>query len=213
MNLPVTLVGFGSGVSYDDSGPTHHAVDDLAALRILPNLKIHNITDSVMAKSFADISVKIDSPNYVRLDREILPTLYDENTDFAEGLSVLIPGRDRFIAATGNMVHRALDIASELKDNGINIGVIDIYTFPVNSKLLIEIIKDAKQIITLEEHTLAGGLGSAVCEILADNQLHISVKRLGMDFSQGYCYRYGGRENIQKLYGLGKEDIVNCLMN
>ena len=212
MKLPVTIVGVGAGVSYDDSGPTHHAVDDLSALRILPNLKIHNITDSVMARSFADISMQMVGPNYVRLDRGILPIIYDEKFDFSDGLSVLNPGCDRYIIATGNMVHRAMEVTAELKDSGGNIGVIDVYTYPINSELLVKAIKDAKQIITLEEHTLAGGLGSAVCEILADNDMLIPIKRIGMDFSQGYCYRYGGRENIQNLYGLGKKDIINCLL-
>ena len=119
MKLAVTIVGVGAGVSYDDSGPTHHAVDDLSALRILPNLKIHNITDSVMARSFADISMQMVGPNYVRLDRGILPTIYDETFDFSDGLSVLIPGCDRYIIATGNMVHRAMEIASELKSVAI----------------------------------------------------------------------------------------------
>ncbi len=213
MNLPVTLVGVGAGVSYDDSGPTHHAVDDLSALRILPNLKIHNITDSIMARAFADISCELDCPNYVRLDRKILPDIYEEGTDFSLGLTVLAPNADICIVATGNMVHRALEVREELKNKGRDVGVIDVYTLPVNEDAFIDIVGNVKQIVTLEEHTLPGGLGSMICEVLADNGILKPIKRLGMDFMAGYCYKYGGRNNIQSLYGLDKDSLLNTILS
>jgi len=211
MNVPVTLVGVGAGVSYDDSGPTHHAVDDISVMRILPNLKIHNITDSVMARAFADISCKISYPNYIRLDRKVLPIIYDENSDFSTGLTVLNAVTEVCIVATGNMVHRAIEVSEILKNQGIDVGIIDIYTFPINEELFVEAIKGVQTIVTLEEHTLPGGLGSAVCEVLADHQLMKQVKRIGMDFSKGYCYKYGGRKNIQSIYGLDKEYLVKTV--
>jgi transketolase len=213
MNLPVTLVGVGAGVSYDDSGPTHHAVDDISVLRILPNLKIYNATDSVMAKAFADMSCKLDHPNYVRLDRKVLPTIYDKNTDFSTGITELASGSDVCIIATGNMVHRALHVSEDLKKNGIKAGVVDVYMFPINEDFFVNKVKDAAQIVTLEEHTLPGGLGSAVCEVLCDKQLLKPVKRIGMNFKTGYCYKYGGRDNIQSLYGLDKKSIVQAIMS
>ena len=76
MNIPVTLVGVGAGFSYDDSGPTHHTIEDLSIMRILPNMTVNNISDSVMAAAFADISCKMTSPNYLRLDRKILPNMF-----------------------------------------------------------------------------------------------------------------------------------------
>ena len=211
MNLPVTLVGVGAGVSYDDSGPTHHAVDDISAMRIFPNLKIHNITDAVMASAFADISCKITYPNYVRLDRKILPIIYDEKADFSRGLTVLNPGKDVCIVATGNMVHRAIEVCESLKEREIDVGIIDVYTFPINEELFVEAVKDVKTLVTLEEHTLPGGLGSAVCEVLADHQILKPVRRIGMNFSTGYCYKYGGRDNIQSLYGLDREHLVEIV--
>jgi len=213
MNLPVTLVGVGAGVSYDDSGPTHHAVDDLSALRIFPNLKIHNITDSVMARAFADISCNLEHPNYVRLDRKTLPSIYDAKSDFSTGLTVFIPSSEIYIVATGNMVHRALEVSKDLNKKGVKAGVIDIYTFPINEEAFVETIKKVKQIVTLEEHTLPGGLGSAVCEVLADNKLLKPVKRIGMDFKTTYCYQYGGRGSIQSLYGLDRESIVKTILS
>ena len=74
-------------------------------------------------------------------------------------------------------------------------------------------VKDVAQIVTLEKHTLPGGLGSAVCEVLSDHQLLKPVKQIGMDFKTGYCYKYGGRDNIQLLYNLDKESIVKTIMS
>jgi transketolase len=213
MNLPVTIVGVGAGVSYDDSGPTHHAVEDLSALRVFPNLKIHNITDAVMAQAFAEISCGLAGPNYIRLDRKILPNIYDHATDFSNGLAALASGSDGYMIATGNMVHRALEVREDLIRHGLNFGVIDAYTFPLNSEMLIDAVRSVDQIITIEEHTIAGGLGSAVCEVLADHALLKPVKRIGFNFSMGYCYQYGGRENIQAIYGLDKHSILKMIIS
>ncbi len=213
MNLPVTIVGVGAGFSYADSGPTHHTLEDLSIMRILPNIKVHNITDSVMAATFAEISSKMKNPNYVRLDREVPPIIYKEGSDFSQGLTVLKPGQDICIVATGNMTHRALEVTEQLKKHSINAGVIDLYTFPINEDLFLESIKDFKKIITLEEHTLPGGLGSAVAEVLVDNNNPISLKRIGLDLQKGYCYKYGGRKNIQSLYGLDTESIIRTILN
>jgi len=213
MNIPVTLVGVGAGFSYDDSGPTHHTIEDLSVMRILPNMTVNNITDSVMATAFADMSCKMTSPNYIRLDREVLPNIYKEGTDFSQGLTALKESNDIYIVATGNMVHRALEVANELEKQSINVGVIDLYTFPINEKLFLEKISNAKRIVTLEEHTLPGGMGGAVAEVLADNNKLIPVKRIGLDCRKGYCYKYGGRGNIQSLYGLDKESLIKIVLD
>lgn len=213
MNIPVTLVGVGAGFGYDDSGPTHHTVEDLSIMRILPNMTVNSMSDSVMTAAFADISCRMTSPNYLRLDRKILPTIYKEGADFSAGLTILKQSNDIYIIATGNMVHRALEVSEELKKHSIEVGVIDLYTFPINQKLFLEAISNAKNIITLEEHTIPGGMGSAVVEVLADNNKFIPVKRLGLDCRKGYCYKYGGRENIQSLYGLDTESITKTILN
>jgi transketolase len=202
MNIPVTLVGVGAGFSYDDSGPTHHTLEDISALRIFPHIRIHNITDSVMASAFAEISCKADYPNYVRLDRHKLPVIYTSGSDFSSGINMLRKGQDITILATGNMVHRAIEVADKLKKNAIAAGIIDVYTFPINVERLLDMVSKSKKLVTLEEHTLPGGLGSAVCEILMDHCCYIPLRRLGLNLREGYCYKYGGRSNIQSLYKL-----------
>lgn len=202
MNLAVTVVGVGAGYSYDDAGPTHHAVEDLSIMRILPHMTVNNITDSVMARAFAARSLTMTGPNYVRLDRKLLPNLYKEDSNFDAGLEILRPGQEVYIIATGNMVHQALSISEELSKQSVVVGVIDIYTLPINKEALFAALAGVKKIITLEEHLLPGGLGSAVCEALADNGAFIPVKRMGIDCSGGYCFKYGGRQNIQAVSGL-----------
>ncbi len=213
MNLPVTLVGVGSGVSYDDSGPTHHTVDDLSVMRILPHFTVHNCTDAVMAAALADISHKATGPDYVRLDRGKLPGVYQEGHDFSDGLAVLQePSDGVWLAATGNMVQRAQEVAAQLSSRSVKVGVIDVYRLPINAPKLVQAIDGARRIFTMEEHSLPGGFGSAVCEVLADNEVMVPVKRLGFDFSDGYCYKYGGRENIQSLYGLDTGKVLETVL-
>ena len=213
MKLPVTLVGVGAGFSYNDSGPTHHTLEDVSIMRILPNMIVNTATDSVMTAGFTDLSLKMSGPNYVRLDRKILPNIYEQETDFSQGLAVLKPVKEINIVATGNMVHRALEVSEELKKQGLEIGVIDLYTLPINEKLFLDTINNAKKIVTLEEHTLPGGLGGAVVEVLADNNKFIPIKRIGLDLRKGYCYKYGGRANIQSLYGLDKESLTKTILS
>jgi transketolase len=210
MNIPVTLVGVGAGFSYEDSGPTHHTVEDISIMRILPNMTVYCPSDVTQAEFFAQVCCEAKSPNYVRLDREVLPAIYEKGTDFSEGLKVLKEG-DFYIIATGNMVHRALEVSDILAKESIKAGVIDLFRLPINQVAFLQSTNQAKKILTLEEHTLPGGLGSAVLEVLADNNRMIPVKRLGLDCSKGYCYKYGGRRAIQSRYALDAENIAKTV--
>jgi len=213
MNIPITIVGVGAGFGYEDSGPTHHIIEDIAIIRAMPNIVINSITDNVMAETVATMSRSMNTTNYVRLDRQPLPDLYDKGTDFGEGVAMLIEGNDICIIATGSMVHTALDIADILKEKGIDAGVLDVYTFPINESLLIQKTRDVKRIVTLEEHFLPGGLGSAVCEVLIDANISVPVKRIGLSTERAYCYEYGGREAIRGYYGIHRNGILEQVMD
>ena len=208
MCLPVTIVGCGAGFSYDDSGPTHHAVEDMGIMRMLPFFRVHNMTDSEMAGEFAHICYESEVPSYVRLDREEFSSI-SKNSDYTKlkGFEEHVYGDDDkpLIIATGNMVHRAIEAGE-----ATSASVIDVFTFPIHESL-VGAISNPQRIITLEEHTLPGGLGSAVLEFLSDHKLNIPVTRIGLDFSEGYCYKYGGRKNLQKLYGLDKKSIIEVV--
>jgi len=211
MRLPVTAVGVGSGLSYDDSGPTHHCCEDIAIMRALPNMIILNSSDSVMAAKFAEMSYRLSEPSYVRLDREVLPVIYSQDSDFRDGLISLKAGKDLCIISTGNMVHSAFEVSNKLKEHSINAGIIDLYRLkPVNEKLLLESIKEAKRMVTLEENLINGGMGSLVAEVLADNGRTVPMKRFAIP--DKYYYAYGGRKNLQSLCGLDVDSVTKGIL-
>ena len=202
MKLPITIVGVGSGYSYDDSGPTHHMLEDISIMRVLPNITIHSISDNVMARRVAEESVNMGTPNYVRCDRHIRQDIYSGSDTFSNGFNVLKEGTAGYFISTGIMTDEALKCCDD------KVGVIDLHTIPCNQKELCKVIQD-KKVITLEEHFLPGGLGSYVLEIISDNNLDVKVKRLGL--TQNYFYRYGGREDNWNAHNLNKELIINTI--
>lgn len=211
MNIPVTIIGIGAGFSYDDSGPTHHSTEDIAVMRVLPNMTILSPSDSIMSAKFARMSCQMSGPSYVRLDREILPLIYKQDTSFSDGLTNLKVGKDVCIISTGNMVHRAIEVSNKLKEHSINAGVIDLYRIrPINEELLLNSIGQSKRIVTLEEHLLTGGMGSAVAEILIDNGKTTPLKRIGI--RDKYYYAYGSRNNIQSLCGLDTDSVTKTTL-
>lgn len=207
MKIPITIVGVGAGFGYEDSGPTHHLIEDIAIMRSMPDITIYNVTDSIMASKIADISYRIQCTNYIRLDRQILPNIYGEDAELSEGLSVIKEAKDFYILSTGCMTHIAIEVSNRLKEQGIDIGVIDVFAIPINQELLFEKIIGAKKVITLEEHFLPAGFGGAVCEMLMDNNCLIPVRRIGLAHEKDYCYKYGGREVIREYYGIDSQGI------
>ncbi|MDD3374988.1 MAG: transketolase C-terminal domain-containing protein [Candidatus Omnitrophica bacterium] len=207
MKIPITIVGVGAGFGYEDSGPTHHMIEDIALMRSMPDIVINSISDSTMAAAVAEMSTRMKKANYVRLDRLVLPTLYGQEEDFSKGVAILRPG-DIYIAATGSMVHVALEAAEKLNKSGVNVGVVDVYTIPINEKNFVEAIDGSKKLIALEEHFVSGGFGGAICEVLQDNAVTIPVKRIGLSMDQGYCYKYGGRDVIRQHYGIDADSVV-----
>jgi transketolase len=174
----------------------------------MPNISINSVTDSVMAAGVADLTCAAPRANYIRLDRQVLPDLYPPGTDFSAGVARLREGGDTCIVATGCMTHTALKVADQLAGEGLQVAVVDLYALPVNEALLLDLLKGAKRVVTLEEHFLPGGLGSAVCEVLTDHGVRLPVKRLGLAHDKGYCYEYGGRELIRGYYGMDETSII-----
>ncbi|MDR0683169.1 MAG: hypothetical protein LBG15_15195, partial [Dysgonamonadaceae bacterium] len=210
MNLPMSIVGVGAGAGYYESGPTHHIIEDISVMRTLPNLKIYNASDQESARAFADMAVDGIGPKYMRLDRDKIGGLHNLNEQYNTGISILGSLGTVNIITTGNMVKMALDVRDKLKDEGIKIGVADIYRLPIDENELFPILRSSQILVALEEHTLAGGLGSYLLEILNDNGIPMLIKRLGMDTKMGYagCYNYGGREAIRGEFGIDMSNII-----
>jgi len=207
MNTPITIIGVGACYSYSYDGPTHHATEDISIMRSLPNMEIYSPSDSNTARGLVDISMKSSSPIYIRLDREKLPILYNEKDDFSIGFKSIKNGKDICILATGIMTHVALDVAEELKKENLDTKVIDIYRLkPINIKELVKEIIDIKKIITLEEHSINGGLGSIIAEIFADFNVKKELKRIGIE--DKFLFAYGSRKKLHIDSGIDKKSII-----
>ncbi len=212
MNLPVTIIGVGAGFTYGSDGPTHHGTQDIAAMRVLPEMTILNPSDSVITAACARIAYRNPSPTYVRIDKGMLPLIYDKKeSDFSEGIAELKCGNDLTIISTGIMVHKALEVAETLLAHSIPTGVIDLYRIsPLNEELLLKFISKSRCIITLEENTITGGIGSAVSEVLSDNTKSIPLKRIAIP--DEHCFKSGDRESLHGLYNLDAESIVKTIL-
>ena len=210
MELPVTIVASGAGFTYGADGPTHHAVQDVAIMRSLPGMTILNPADATCTTESARIAYREPGPKYVRIERGTLDRIYEDGHDFSAGLELLLQGSDLLIIATGIMVHQALQVADALGRHGINAGVLDVYRLkPVDDESLIAAIDNFPRIAVLEEHSIIGGLGSLLLEVLSDNHRLIPTKRFGIP--DRFVYRYGNREWMRSQVGLDVPSIVSGL--
>lgn len=210
MRLPVTIIGVGAGITYGSDGPTHHAVQDVAIMRALPDITIFNPSDSVTAAGVARLAYESRNPVYVRLDKGKPPVLYDQTEQFKDGLMLLKPGRELIIITTGIMVHQAFKVAEKLSEHSIDVGIIDLYRLkPINKEMLLDLVGRSIPIVTIEEHSIVGGIGSAVCEILTDAGIDVPVKRIGIP--EVPCRGYGSREWMHLFYGLDTVALHNSI--
>lgn len=201
MNLPVAVVGIGVGISYATDGPTHQAPQDMANIRALPNFAILTPSDSISASHAALEAYKSPCPVYVRLDKGIYPGLYDVNAKFSSGCAELRKGKALAIISTGAMVHQALSVGDELKGLAIIAGVLDLYRIkPLNRSRLLKTIAAYDALATYEEHSEAGGIGSAISELLTDFGLTIPLKRFAL--SDSVCEGHGCRAWIHRQHAL-----------
>lgn len=208
MNVPIVNLGVGSGFSYDIMGPTHHTVEDIAVMRVFPNLTIWSPSDANMAAQLAHIAHKDNSPQYIRFDRAGIPDLYNNSIiDFEKGMKVAREGEDITIISTGRFVHQSLKVAELLDDEyGIDATVIDVFKIkPFNYEELMK--NKTGPIITFEEHYLNGGLGSIVLESLNDNECSLTFPILRLGVPDKFTFSMGGREVIWEEYGLDVKTV------
>ena len=205
----VNLVGVGTGLSYDLSGPSHHCMEDISTMRLMPNFVVFSPSDQKLVEKFVDYSIKIKKPKYFRFDSKTLPLIYDKVKDLKieNGFYELLGGKKICIVSTGYMTQAALKVARHIG----NIGVIDAFILkPMNEKLLFQALKKYEHVITLEEGFINnGGLDSLVSKVLRDHQSNIKVKNLG--FNDRYVFELGDRNYLHKLNGLDEASIIRII--
>ena len=213
-NLPVTIVGNGSSLTYAYHGTSHQSIEDVAMMKSLPNLKIVNPADNETSKEAVNIAYKAKQPVYIKLDKGFFPDLNLKTSELDSGVITTSKNNNSekvIIISTGSMAHEVEKISSYLKKNKVLNSSAYIFCIkPLNKKKILKIIKGKKKIITLEEQHIDGGIGSQICEIVAEENLNIAVKRYGIrDF---YSQRYGDRNWLRKIYKLDTDYLKKNIL-
>jgi len=206
-NLHVIIGGAHSGISVGPDGATHQALEDIAALRALPNITIISPCDATQTQVATKMAIEeLTGPVYIRFGREPMPDFSLPNQNFTIGKAQrLMEGTDIAIIATGHLVWESLEAAKELKRNRINARVINIHTIkPIDEEEIILAAKECKCIITAEEHQITGGLGSAVAEVVVKNY-PCKMDFIGMPNTFGES---GLARELMDKYGMNAETIV-----
>jgi transketolase len=207
-NLPVRIVGFMPGIS-SPGGPSHQAIEDVALMRALPNMTVIDVADAVEIRQAVRLIVDLPGPAYLRLKRGEVPVMFADDHELSlETAQILTPGDDVALVASGMMVSTALAAAVTLADAGVSASVVNVPVIkPLDSATIIRAASSATAVVTAENHSVVGGLGSAVAEVLAEAGLARPLRRVGLQdtFAEGAQ----SAASLFLKYGLGTQDIVD----
>ncbi len=195
-----------SGLSVGEDGGSHQSIEDIALMRVLPNMTIFSPCDFNEAKKAVFAAAEIDGPVYVRLGRPDVEVITDESTPFVPSkANVIRDGCDVAIIATGHMVGESLKAAKILEEKGIDAAVINMHTIkPLDEKIIIEYAKKCKALVSCEEHSIIGGLGSAVAEVLAGKS-PVKFERIGVNDKFG---KSGKPDELFEIFGISAKCIA-----
>jgi len=204
--LPIRIVGSHAGLLTGEDGASHQALEDVSLMRGIPGMTVIQPCDAVEAGKAVEALIKLKGPAYLRLGRGKVPVINKKNYNFKIGRGVVLrQGKDAAIIASGALVHTALEAAELLKKEKIDARVINIHTIkPIDKNLIIKAAKETKAIVTAEDHSIYGGLGTAVEEVLSEN-LPTAVEKVGVNDMFGES---GKPEELYKKYGLTAENII-----
>ena len=204
--LNVKICATHAGITVGEDGGSHQSVEDISLMRSIPNMTVVVPADGIEAEKMIFAAAEFDGPMYIRLGRSAVPTIFEEDYNFEIGKGVVLrDGNDATIIACGIMVNEALIAADMLKEENINARVINMSTIkPIDTDLIIKAAKETKAIVTAEEHSIIGGLGSAVSEVVSESN-PIIVKKVGMNDCFGES---GTPSELLEKYGLTAKNIV-----
>ena len=216
-NANVKICATHAGITVGEDGATHQMLEDLGMMRALPNMTVISPSDDIQTKWLIKEISKINGPVYVRLSRLATPLIYDEefikqnNIKFEIGKAIQIgDGTDASIIAIGITVSEALKAQEKLKEQGINVRVIDMHTVkPIDKETIVKCAMETKKIVTVEDHSIIGGLGTSVCEVLAENY-PAKVVRMGIKDTFGES---GKAEELITKYQIDCDSIVETIKN
>ena len=205
-NSNVKICATHAGITVGEDGATHQMLEDIGMMKAIPNMTVICPSDDTQTKWIIKEISKIDGPVYVRLSRLATPVIYEEDNQFEIGKGAQIGnGTDATIIATGVTVAEALKAQEILKGKGIDVRVVDMHTIkPIDKELIIKCAKETKRIITIENHSTIGGLGSSVCDVLSENY-PTKVEKMGINDKFGES---GKAEELMRFYGIDAQAIV-----
>ena len=208
--LNVKICGSSAGLSDFGDGKTHQSVDDITLMRVLPNMKVFSPADYFEAKKIIKAMAEIEGPCYIRMNRNAVPMVTEENAPFEFGkVNQMRDGVDAVIYATGYMVYQALEAAKGLEAEGISVRVINIHTIkPLDSEGVQAAAKGMKGAVTIEEASVIGGMGSAVCEALAEGPAESRIKVLRMGIADCFGTSAQSYDELLAAYHLTPQDIA-----
>lgn len=206
--LNVKICATHAGITVGEDGATHQMIEDISLMRTIPNMTVICTSDDTQTRWAVNEIAKFEGPVYLRLCRLATPKIYeDEKFEIGKGVQIG-DGTDATIIATGVVVSEAIEAMEELKNMEINVRVIDMHTIkPIDKDIIIKAAKDTKKLITVEDHNIIGGLGSAVCEVLAENY-PTKVYRMGIKDEFG---KSGKADDLLKYFQIDKSAIIKAV--
>ena len=208
--IPIKLMGGYGGLSDAFDGPSHHAVEDLAIMRSMPNYKVYVASDVVQTKWLVNHAAAVPAPVYLRLSRDTFPDVYAPGEAFEDGKGKIVrDGSDACVIACGILTGFAAEAADDLAKEGISVRVVDMFCLkPIDTALIVESAQKTGALVTAEEHSVIGGLGGAVCETLCEAGAAVPVTRVGLKDCHAECGPY--RKLLSK-YGLDKAAVIDAV--
>jgi transketolase len=211
-NADVKIVSVGGGLGYGALGMTHHNTEDIAMMRALPRMTVIAPGDPVEAELATRAAAELPGPCYLRLGRSGEPTVHKPGVDFRLGKAITVrEGADICLIAMGSLLHNAVRAAEHLSREGVQARVLSMHTIkPLDSEAVLASARETSAVVTIEEHSVIGGLGSAVAEVLAESSdAKVPFKRLGI--TPGFVSRVGSQDYLRSVYGLSVGGIVKSL--
>jgi transketolase len=212
-DVPVTIVGTGSGLSYASLGPTHHSLEDVAMLRCLPNMKVICPADSAEVRGALPAVLKQDSPAYIRLGKKGEPAVHRTDPTFVIGRGIVVSeGTDVCFLGMGNAVIIAVEAAEKLRPRGISSKVVSLHTVkPLDDALLEDAFKRFKAVVVVEEHSVIGGLGSAIGEWIVARRLS-AARLLIFGTPDEFLSEAGDQQHARRKFGLTPDAIARRVL-
>ena len=205
--LPIKMAGAYAGMSDAFDGPSHHALEDIAVMRSLPNFKVFVASDATQTEWMVKNAIEDPAPMYLRLSRDVFPDLYKEGEQFEEGKGKVVrEGTDVTVIACGILVSKALAAAEELAKEGISVRVVDMFSIkPLDKELVVKCAQETGAIVSAEEHSVIGGLGGAVAEALCEAGVQVPMAFVGVQDRHGECGPYN---QLLAKYGLDETAVA-----